>query len=114
MRWNRLAAAAGITYVVLAFAEFFGPSFPKTGDSARALDAYFVDHRTWSLAAVVLQEVSNAAWVVFLCGLALLLHARRRTPAAAVLLAGGALNVAISLTGLAVHRRDRLRGCRYR
>lgn len=101
MRWNRLAAAAGIAYVLLAFVEFFGPGFPQTGDPARVLDAYFVAHRHWTLAAVVVQGLGNAIWVVFLCGLAL--HVRRAgsTAAATVALVGGALNVAISLTGLA-------------
>ena len=101
MRWNRLAAAAGIAYVLLAFVEFFGPSFPQTDDSAGALDAFFVAHRSWSLAAVVLQGVGNAIWVVFLCGLALLVRRAGSTAAASVTLVGGSLNVAISLTGLA-------------
>ncbi len=77
MRWNRLAAAAGIGYVLLAFVEFFGPSFPQTSDPARLLDSYFVAHRTWSLAAVVLQGIGNAVWLVFLCGLALLIRRAR-------------------------------------
>ena len=101
MRWNRLAAAAGIAYVLLAFVEFFGPSFPKTNDSAAVLDAYFVAHRSWSLAAVVVQGLGNAIWVVFLCGLALLVRRAGSAAAASVALVGGALNVAISLTGLA-------------
>ncbi len=101
MRWNRLAAAAGIAYVLLAFVEFFGPSFPKTNDSAAVLDAYFVAHRSWSLAAVVVQGLGNAIWVVFLCGLALLVRHAGSAAAASVALVGGALNVAISLTGLA-------------
>jgi hypothetical protein len=100
MRWNRLAAAAGIAYVLLAFVEFFGPSFPGTNDSAAALDAYFVAHRSWSLAAVAVEGLGNAIWVVFLCGLALLVR-RGSAAAASVALVGGALNVAISLTGLA-------------
>ena len=101
MRWNRLAAAAGLAYVLLAFVEFFGPSFPQTNDSGAVLDAYFVAHRSWSLAAVVVQGVGNAIWVVFLCGLALLVRRAGSTAAASVTLVGGSLNVAISLTGLA-------------
>jgi hypothetical protein len=101
MRWNRLAAAAGIAYVLLAFVEFFGPSFPQTTDSAAVLDAYFIAHRSWSLAAVVVQGLGNAVWIVFLCGLALLVRRAGSAAAASVALVGGALNVAISLTGLA-------------
>jgi hypothetical protein len=101
MRWNRLAAVAGITSVLIAFVEFFGPGFPQTGASARALDAYFVDHRSWTLATVAVQGLSNAIWLVFLCGLALLLRHAGSAPAATVALTGGALNVAISLAGLA-------------
>lgn len=101
MRWNRLAAAAGIAYVLLAFVEFFGPSFPRTNDAAGVLDAYFVAHRSWSLVAVVLQGLGNSIWVVFLCGLALLVRRAGSAAAASVALVGGALNVAISLTGLA-------------
>jgi hypothetical protein len=101
MRWNRLAALAGIAYVLLAAVEFFGPGFPQTNDSARGLDAYFVDHRTWSLAAVVVQGAGNAIWIVFLCGLSLLLLRRANAASAAVAMVGGALNVAVSLAGLA-------------
>ncbi len=101
MTWNRLAAAAGIGYVLLAFVEFFGPSFPQTSDTARVLDSYFVAHRTWSLTAVVVQGIGNAVWLVFLCGLALLIRRAGSTAASSVALVGGALNVAISLTGLA-------------
>jgi hypothetical protein len=101
MRWNRLAAAAGIAYVLLAFVEFFGPSFPQTNDSAGVLDAYFVAHRSWSLAAVVVQGLGNGIWVVFLCGLSLLVRRAGSAAAASVALVGGALNIAISLTGLA-------------
>jgi hypothetical protein len=101
MRWNRLAAAAGIGYVLLAFVEFFGPGFPRTSDPARVLDAYFVAHRSWSLVAVAVQGVANSIWIVFLCGLALLLRRAGSAAAASVALAGGALNVAISLAGLA-------------
>jgi hypothetical protein len=101
MRWNRPAGAAGITYVALAFVEFFGPEFPKTGASPALVDAHFVAHRSWYLAAVVVQGVGNAMWVAFLCGLVLLIHRAGSTAAASVALTGGALNVAISLTGLA-------------
>jgi hypothetical protein len=101
MRWNRLAAVSGIGYVLLAFVEFFGPGFPKTSDAARVLDTYFVAHRSWTLATVVVQGIGNAVWIVFLCGLALLIRRAGSTAAASVALAGGALNVAISLTGLA-------------
>ena len=101
MRWNHLAAAAGIGYVLLAFVEFFGPSFPQTSDPARVLDAYFVAHRPWSLVAVAVQGVANSIWIVFLCGLVLLLRRAGSVAAATVALVGGALNVAISLTGLA-------------
>ncbi len=101
MRWNRLAAAAGISYVLLAFVEFFGPSFPQTSDAARLLDSYFVSHRSWTLTAVIIQGIGNAVWLVFLCGLALLIRRVGSTAAASVALVGGALNVAISLTGLA-------------
>ena len=103
MRCNRyrLAAAAGIAYVLLAFVEFFGPTFPHTSDPARILDSYFVTNRSWSLAAVIIQGLGNAIWIVFLCGLAQLIRQAGSTAAAAVALAGGALNVAISLTGLA-------------
>jgi hypothetical protein len=101
MRWNTLAALAGIAYVLLAAVEFFGPSFPQTGEGARALDVYFVDHRSWSLAAVVVQGAGNALWIVLLCGLSLLLYKRRGAASASVALVSGALNVAVSLAGLA-------------
>jgi hypothetical protein len=101
MRWNRIAAAAGIAYVLLAFVEFAGPGFPGTSDSAAMVDAHFVTHRSWYLAAVVVQEIGNAAWLVFLCGLALLIRRAGSAAAATVAFTGGALNVAISLTGLA-------------
>ena len=99
--WYRLAAAAGIAYFLLAFVEFFGPTFPHTSDPARVLDSYFVTNRSWSLAAVIIQGFGNAIWIIFLCGLALRIRQAGSTTAAAVALAGGALNVAISLTGLA-------------
>jgi hypothetical protein len=101
MRWNRLAAVAGIGYVLLAFVEFFGPTFPKTSDAAAVLDAHFVAHHSWYLAAVVVQGVGNAVWIVFLCGLVLFIRRAGSVAAAPVALMGGALNVAISLTGLA-------------
>jgi hypothetical protein len=101
MRWNRLAGAAGIAYVLLAFAEFAGPSFPHTSDTAGALDTYFIVHHFWTMTAVVLEGVSNAIWIIFLCGLAQLVYRVGSFAAASVTLAGGALNVAISLTGLA-------------
>jgi hypothetical protein len=101
MRWNRLAAAAGIGYVLLAFVEFFGPTFPKTSDSAVLLDAHFVAHHSWYLTAVVVEGVGNAIWIVFLCGLVLLIRRTGSAASAQVALMGGALNVAISLTGLA-------------
>jgi hypothetical protein len=101
MRWNRLAAAAGLATVLLAFVELFGPSFPQTGDTATAVDAYFTAHRSWSLAAVVVQGLGDALWLVFLCGLAGLIRAAGAAVAASAALVGGALNVAISLTGLA-------------
>ena len=101
MRWNRIAAATGIAYVLLAVVEFAGPVFPGTSDSASMVDAHFVTHRSWYLAAVVVQGIGNAAWLVFLCGLALLIRGVGSAAAATIALAGGALNVAISLTGLA-------------
>ena len=101
MRWNRIAAAAGIAYVLLAFVEFAGPVFPGTSDSAGMVDAHFVTHRSWYLATVVVQGIGNAAWLVFLCGLALLIRRAGSAAAATVAFTGGALNVAISLTGLA-------------
>jgi hypothetical protein len=101
MRWNRLAAIAGITYFLLAFVEFFGPSFPHASDTANMLDSYFVMHRSWTLTTVIIEGLGNAIWIVFLCGIALLLRRAGSQAAAAVTLVGGALNVAISLTGLA-------------
>jgi hypothetical protein len=101
MRWNRLAATAGFAYVLLAFTEFAGPSFPHTDDSARTLDDYFVLHHSWSLAAVVVEGLGNSLWIVFLCALALFLRRVGSEVCAAVALTAGALNVAISLTGLA-------------
>jgi hypothetical protein len=101
MRWNRLAATAGIAYVLLAFVEFFGPSFPQAGDSATTLDTYFLGHHSWALTAVIVEGLGNAIWIAFLCGFAQLLRRRRSQAAASVTLVGGALNVAISLTGLA-------------
>jgi hypothetical protein len=101
MTWNRLAAVAGIGYVLLAFVEFFGPSFPQTNDPARVLDSYFVSHRAWSLTAVVVEGIGNAIWLVFLCGLALLIFRTGAFAAGSIALVGGAMNVAISLTGLA-------------
>ena len=101
MRWNRVAAAGGIAYVVLAFVEFLGPSFPQTSDPAALIDAHFVAHHSWYLGAVVVQGVGNALWLVFLAGLALLVRRAGAAAAASVAVLGGALNVAISLTGLA-------------
>lgn len=101
MRWNRLAATAGIAYVLLAFVEFFGPSFPHTSDTATVLNTYFAIHRSWTLTAVIIEGIGNAVWIVFLCGLALLLRRVGSAAAASVALVGGALNVAISLAGLA-------------
>ena len=69
MSWNRLAGIAGIGNVALAFVEFFGPGFPAIGARAATLDGYFVDHRHWMLAAVVVQGAGNALWLVFLGGL---------------------------------------------
>jgi hypothetical protein len=101
MNWNRLAAAAGIGYVLLAFVEFFGPSFPQTSDAAHLLDSYFVSHRTWTLTTIVVEGISNAVWLVFLCGLALLIRHAGSMASSSIVMVGGAMNVAISLTGLA-------------
>jgi hypothetical protein len=101
MRSTKLAATAGIAYVLLAFVEFVGPSFPSTSDSARTLGDYFVQHRTWTLAAVVIEGAGNAIWVVFLCGLVLLVIRAGSPTAGLTALTGGALNVAVSLSGLA-------------
>src|ERR1700680_2413799 len=89
MRWNRLPAAAGIAFVLLAFVEFFGPSFPQTGDPARVLDADFIAQRPCALGAGVVQGLGNALWIVFLCGLALLVRRAGSAAAAAVMLVGG-------------------------
>jgi hypothetical protein len=101
MRSYRLAAAAGIATVLLAFVEFLGPTFPQTGDTASAVDAYFTAHRSWLLATVVVQGLGNVLWLVFLCGLAQMIGDIGSAAAATVGLISGALNVAISLAGLA-------------
>jgi hypothetical protein len=87
--------------VLLAFIEFFGPSFPQTSATANVLDAYFTTHHTWSLTAVIIEGLGNAIWILFLCGFVQFLRRQGSREAASVALIGGALNVAISLTGLA-------------
>jgi hypothetical protein len=101
MRWNRVTGCAGIATVLLAFLEVFGPSFPSTGDSAAAIDAHFVSHRTWMLSAVAVQGIGDVLWLVFLGGLGTVIWARGSAASAATAVLGGALNTAISLTGLA-------------
>ena len=112
MRWNRLAASAGIGYVLLAFVEFFGPSFPQTSDPARLLDSYFVSHRTWTLTTVVVQGIGNAVWLVFLCGLALLIRRAGSTAAGPVALVGGRAQRSHLAHWAGQHRRACLRGRR--
>ena len=101
MSWNRTAGVAGIANVALAFVEFFGPGFPTIGASAATLDSYFADHRQWMLAAVVVQGLGNALWLVFLGGLSARVLRTGALGAGLTTLAGGLLNVAISLAGLA-------------
>jgi hypothetical protein len=101
MRSHHVAAAAGIATVLLAFVEFLGPAFPHTADTASTISTYFTVHRSWSLIAVVVQGLGNALWLVFLCGLVKVIRDNGSASAAIVGLVGGALNVAISLTGLA-------------
>jgi hypothetical protein len=101
MRATRTAGLAGLATVALAGIEFFGPSFPATDDSPAVIERSFADHSTWTLFAAVVQGVSAGVLVVFLCGLALHLYRAGSLAAAAVSLAAGLLNVAISLTGLA-------------
>lgn len=101
MSWNRIAAAAGIATIVLAFLELAGPSFPGTGDSAASIDHFFAAHRSWALAAVVAETAGNALWVAFLCGVAELVRRTGSRLAATTALVAGGLNVATTLAGLA-------------
>jgi hypothetical protein len=100
MLTNRVAAAAGIGSFMFAFLELLGPGFPGTGDPAPAIDSYFVDHRTWMLAAVAIQGLGNLIWTVFLCGFAGFVLKAGSPTAGLVGVVSGALNVAVSLTGL--------------
>lgn len=102
MKGNRIAAAAGVATVALAFVELVGPSFPGTGDSAATIDGFFHAHSTWALTAVVVETAGNAFWLVFLAGLVERLRAVGSRLSATAALLGGALNVAIALVGLAV------------
>jgi len=61
-RWERLGAATGIAFVVLAFASFFvGGELPKPGDSAQQVVAYYTDESDrilwsgwlWGLAGIM-------------------------------------------------------------
>ncbi len=97
----RTAAAAGLAFFLLAFAELLGPSFPLTSDSPSSIDSHFRDHRSWGLIAVMIQGCGNVLWVVFLCGLVALAIRSGALGAGLVVAAGGLLNVAISLAGLA-------------
>jgi hypothetical protein len=100
MLTNRVAGAAGIGSFLFAFLELLGPGFPGTDDPARVIDSYFVDHRSWMLAAVGIQGLGNLIWTVFLCGFAGFVIRAGSSTGGLVGVVSGALNVAVSLTGL--------------
>jgi hypothetical protein len=100
MRTYRVAAAAGVGSFLLALLELLGPGFPGSGDPAGDIDSYFVDHRSWMLSAVALQGVQNLVWTVFLCGFAWFVITSGSPTGGLVGVVSGALNVAVSLSGL--------------
>jgi hypothetical protein len=100
MRSHRIAATAALICFLLAFVELLGPGFPTSNDSAASIDAYFVDHRLWMLTAVLVQGLGNVVWTLFVCLLGWTVARAGCAAAALVGVAGGVLNVAISLTGL--------------
>jgi hypothetical protein len=102
MTWNRIAGAAGLVSVLIAFVEVGGPSFPLTSDSASAIADSFTNHHGWVLLAVAVQGFAATLYLVFACGLGVALYAAEARFEAVTAVVAAAVSTALSLTGLAI------------
>lgn len=67
-RWERIGAAGGLTFVLLALATFLTPSAPEADARAAELQEFFARERTGSLAHVYLSALGGIAFLVFATG----------------------------------------------
>jgi len=67
-RWDRIAAAAGLLFVVLVVASFFTPSTPDYGSSAEELAAGLTDERAGHQMSLLLGFLADIALLLFLAG----------------------------------------------
>jgi hypothetical protein len=67
-RWDRIAAIAGLLFVVLVVASFFTPSTPDSGSSAEQLATAITDDRAGHQLSLLLGFLADIAFLVFLAG----------------------------------------------
>jgi hypothetical protein len=67
-RWDRIAAIAGLLFVVLVVASFFTPSTPDYGSTAEELAAGITDERAGHQMSLLLGFLADIAFLVFLAG----------------------------------------------
>ncbi|MFD2090810.1 DUF4386 family protein [Blastococcus deserti] len=69
MRWDRIAAVAGLLYVALIVATFFTPETPDSGASAQELATSLTENRAGHQLSLLLGFLAGIAFLVFLAGL---------------------------------------------
>jgi hypothetical protein len=67
-RWDRIAAAAGLLFVVLIVASFFTPSPPDYPSTADELASSLTDERAGHQMSLLLGFLADIAFLVFLAG----------------------------------------------
>lgn len=65
----RLTGLSGIVAVALICVGFFGAAPPQTDDSGRAVLAYAVDHRTFTLVFFFIYGIATGVMLLFFAGL---------------------------------------------
>ncbi|WP_324275289.1 hypothetical protein [Blastococcus brunescens] len=67
-RWDRIAAVAGLLFIVLVVASFFTPETPEYGSTADELAAGLTDERAGHQMSLLLGFLADIAFLVFLAG----------------------------------------------
>jgi hypothetical protein len=67
-RWDRIAAGAGLLFVLLVVASFFTPSTPEYPSTADELAASLTDDRAGHQMSLLLGFLADIAFLVFLAG----------------------------------------------
>jgi hypothetical protein len=67
-RWDRIAAAAGLLFIVLIVATFFTPETPEYGSTAEQLAADLTGDRAGHQMSLLLGFLADIAFLVFLAG----------------------------------------------